>query len=167
MRQLREIAGERQVYYQGIDSLYVSDCGLERLQAAGEIDRASLGKLRLEGSADSAAFMGWGLYRFGNRWVRTSIGRGAIECVPGEFEQQNFQRLESALAEQPIDGVAVSLVKRTLAASSPVGVIGQDGWVKPLPARWGDNPAESTGEQAYGTHDVGHWTGEIATPHQA
>lgn len=167
MRRLRVITGERQVYYQGIDSLYVSDVGLERLKAAGEVDRGSLGKLRYEGSADTAAFMGWGLYRFGDKWVRTSIGRGAIECVPGEFEQQNFERLATALSHEPTDGVNVSVVKRTLAASPPVGIVDKDGWVNPLPAKWGDNPAETTGATAYGTHNLGHWSDSLATIGQA
>jgi hypothetical protein len=162
MRRLREIAGDRQVYYQGVDSLYVSDLGLERLSAAGEIDRAALGKLRLEESADTAEFLGWGLYRFGARWVKTSLSRGAVEVHPGEYDQQNFQRLESSLSRSPIDGVQVTTVKRILAASSPVGIVGKDGWVEPSVARWGDNPVESTGGDAYGATDLGQWSAPVA-----
>lgn len=149
MRTLREIAGERQWYYQGVDSLYVSDHGLANLRAASKVDAARLGALRLEGSADSAEFLGWGLYRFGEHWCRTSIGRGAIECVPGEFEQYNFERLSTALERPPTEGVRVAAVRRTIGASSPVGHVGLDGWVGPMPARWGDSPAETANSRGF------------------
>lgn len=154
MRHLRNIAGVGHVYYQGIDSLYTSDMGLASLLSAGAIDGSRLGALRHEASAESAYFAGWGLYKFGDRWVRTAIGRGAIECHPGEFEQNNFERLSNAISHEPIDGVRVQTVRKTIAAASPVGVIGTDGWVKPLPAKWGDNPAETTNPRGYYSGDI-------------
>lgn len=154
MQRLREIAGQREVYYQGVDSLFVSDTGMERLRGAGEIDGGRLGLLRHETSAETAYFAGWGLYRFGNRWVRTAIGRGAVECSPGEFEQCNFERLGQALSHEPIDGVTTQRLHKKLMASNPVGIIGQDGWVQPLPAIWGDNKAESTDPRGFYYDDL-------------
>lgn len=149
MRLLRDVCGVGHCYYQGIDSLYVSDTGLARLRDTGQIDAGSLGLLRHEATAESAYFAGWGLYKFGDKWVRTAIGRGAIECHPGEFQQDNFERLSNAIAHEPIDGVRVQTVKKTIAAASPVGIIGKDGWVKPLPAVWGDNPSETTDPRGF------------------
>lgn len=154
MRTLRDIAGRGNVYYQGVDSLYVSDDGLERLHCANEIDGGKLGLLRHEQSAETADFVGWGLYRFGERWVRTAIGRGAIECTPGEFEQNNFQRLTAAIGSNPIDGVRVETVKKTIAAASPVGIVDKNGWVSPLRARWGDNPVETTSPGEFYSGDI-------------
>lgn len=149
MRNLRHVAGDRNVYYQGIDSLYVSDAGLTNLQVAGAIDCERLGALRHEASATDAEFFGWGLYRFGDKFVRTSIGRGAIECTPGEFEQENFQRLSAYVSQQPADGIEIKRVLKTVQAASPVGIVDKDGWVSALPAVWGDNPAETTDPRDY------------------
>lgn len=157
MRELRNVSGNKSVYYQGIDSLYVSDAGLANLRVAGKVDPGRLGALRHEESADTADFLGWGLYRFGNKYIRTSIGRGAIECHPGEFEQENFTRLGQYINNVPVEGVPVQTVHKTLAASSPVGIVGEDGWVSPLPARWGDNHAETHDPREYYGQDMGDW----------
>lgn len=158
MRRLRDVAGNKEVYYQGIDSLYVSDNGLSNLQASGNVSDSELGKMRLVESTNMAEFFGWGLYKFGTRYVRTSIGRGAIECTPGEFEQTNFQRLSAYISQEPADGVEIKQVLKTVQAASPVGIIDKDGWVSPLPAVWGDNPAETTDPREYYDGTLRDWS---------
>lgn len=149
MRRFRTIAGAHQTYYQGVDSLFVSDLGLRRLRDHGCIDRARLGLLRHEASAETAYFAGWGLYKFGQRWTRTAVGRGAIECEPGEFEQTNFERLAASLTHTPTDGVETSVCRKVIGAANPIGVVNQDGWVSAMPAKWGDNPAETTDSRGF------------------
>jgi len=131
MDALRSIAGWHNVYYQGVDSLYVSKMGLDRLQAAGEVDDCTLGKLRLIGESRKTHFRGNGYYCFDGQWVRTSIRRGAREIAIGSFEQDQFESLERSCSRQPTAGVAVCRVIRTIDPERHLPETTPNGWVRP------------------------------------
>lgn len=140
MDALRTIAGYHNVYYQGVDSLFVSPLGLERLQAAGEVCDDALGKLRLEGESDEATFLGCGLYEFSGKWVRCSIRRGAREIKLGEFEQDQFESLERWASKPPIDGVTVRTITRKIGGYESTVGLTDNGWVRPMKGK----PCRST-----------------------
>jgi hypothetical protein len=134
MRRLREICGYHHVYYQAVDSLYVSPLGLERLQAAGEVNQDALGKLRLEYTADEADFLGCGYYRIGDRRVLSSIRKTARLIDSEVYEQDQFERLATAFASPPLGGVSVKRVVKQVKPVEPLGGVTENGWVKPLDA---------------------------------
>lgn len=135
MDALRQLAGWHNVYYQGVDSLYVSPLGLERLQAAGEVDQTALGKLRLEGESDECLFLGCGVYLFDGTWTRCSIRRGAHEVRIGEFEQDQFESFERSLGKAPSEGVSVRTVTRKLETAYSLAGCTDNGWVRPKVGR--------------------------------
>lgn len=131
MDALRSIAGWHNVYYQGVDSLFVSPLGLERLEAAGEVCPDALGKLRIEGVSDEATFLGCGLYEFAGQWTRCSIRRGAREVRLGEYEQDSFESLEKWASSPPLDGVTVRKVTRKIGGNESTIGLTDNGWVRP------------------------------------
>lgn len=139
MDHYREICGHHDCYYQGIDSLFVSRTGLGRLQDAGCIDQAALGKLRIEGESHHTIFRGLGYYCFNGQWVRTSIRRGAREIAIGSWQQDQFESLEASCGKPQQEGVSVKTVIRTIDPEKSAGELTPNGWV--IPAK--GTPCES------------------------
>lgn len=131
MRRDRETAGHHNVYYQAVDALYVSDLGLERLQAAGRIDPARLGALRLEATASDADFLGGGYYRIGSRWVRSSVYGGSVQVDWDTWRAERMQRLESGLTCGDQPGVRVTTDKVVKRPTLPTEGATINGWVRP------------------------------------
>lgn len=140
MDDYRKIAGWHNCYYQGVDSLFVSRMGLDRLQAAGCIDDGALGKLRLEGESDLTIFRGAGYYLFNGQWVRSSIRRGAREIAIGSWMQDQFESLERSCSKPQQQGVAVRKIVRTIDPERGDCELTPNGWVKPTIG----TPCEST-----------------------
>jgi DNA polymerase type B, organellar and viral len=134
MRALREIVGRHHCFYQAVDSLYVDDLGLARLQAAGEIDQTALGKLRLEHSADEAEFLGLGYYKIGDRRVISSIRKTAKVIDSEVYEQDQFESLARSFSRQPAGGVIVKRIVKRTRAVEPLSGVTENGWVRPLDA---------------------------------
>jgi DNA polymerase type B, organellar and viral len=132
MDEFRRIAGYHSVYYQGVDSLFVSRQGLERLDAAGCLDQRSLGKLRIEGESHYTEFRGPGYYLFNGQWTQASIRRGARQVAIGQWEQTNFQSLETACQHPQIEGVRSKLVRRSIDPDVNAPLTTDNGWVLPL-----------------------------------
>ena len=156
MDQLRGIAGYHNVYYQAVDSLFVNDAGLERLQAASEVEECTLGKLRLEGSSDEAKFLGPGMYEFDGRWTRVSISRGAREVRLGEFEQDQFESFERSVSRPPEAGVQVKRVVRRTGESVPTAGLTANGWV--IPTR--GEACESLPKESESSLNLPQWSWE-------
>jgi len=148
MRQFRSIAGAGNYYYQGVDSLFVSAHGLAALKKAGYVESCTLGKLRIEETADSAYFHGHNHYRIGEHRVIASIKRGATLLKDAEYQQDEFDHLSSTIERGPDNGVLVRRVVRKLSGPPIAGTVDRFGWVKPP---WRDcrtypqiNPSDST-----------------------
>lgn len=131
MRVLREIAGQHNVYYQAVDSLYVSDLGLQRLKEAGQIDNRELGSLRHDATGETADFLGGGYYRVGSRWVRSSVFGGSVRIDWEKWQCDRMQGLEAGLTCGPELGVEVSVEKVSRSASKPSHGVTENGWVLP------------------------------------
>lgn len=132
MQELRKVAGLRDCYYQGTDSLFVSPQGLCRLQAAGHVKAATLGKLRIVERLN--AFTSWGChdYEKGSTIVRGGISKEVTTAPDGAILQVNHCKLRSALAGVPPD-VPLSLTA-PIPERQPYtrGKVGRDGWVTPF-----------------------------------
>lgn len=127
----RQTAGWHNVYYQGVDSLFVSRRGLENLDAAGCIDQQALGKLRVEGESDYTEFRGPGYYLFNGRWTQASIRRGARQVAIGQWEQDQFTSLETSATRPQIEGVQVKRVRRSIDPDNNAPETTRNGWVYP------------------------------------
>lgn len=146
MDELRAIAGPHNVYYQGVDSLFVSAMGLERLQAAGEVDDCQLGKLRIEGESSDTEFLAKGIYRFAGQWTLTSVRGDAKQIADLEFEQDQFQSLAESVADPPLDGVRVQRIHKRLATQPGEYDLTPAGWVRPRRAI-ACEPSQSAAEE--------------------
>lgn len=103
MNHYRFIAGENQTYYQGVDSLIVSQQGKDRLVAAGCVRKREPGFLKLEGTAEFCNIRGIADYTFGDNEV--IAGRPGI-CLEAEFGMFHHQRY---LAKDSLfNGIAVA-----------------------------------------------------------
>jgi len=69
MNSIRRIIGERNVYYQGTDSLIVNKAGHEKIHALGLADESDLGRFQLQLMADSGIIHGAADYVAGQRVV--------------------------------------------------------------------------------------------------
>lgn len=131
MDQLRETSGYHNVYYQGVDSLFVSRLGLDRLQAAGEVADSELGKLRLEGESDLTQFLAKGVYYFNGQWTRVGVSGNAVQVAGVEYRQDEFQGLAEACRSEPIDGVRVRQRHCRLMTDPASLDLTPAGWVRP------------------------------------
>ena len=88
MNILREIAGKRNVYYQGVDGLIVTDAGRQRLDHHGQIAESELGKLRHQLTVDEGEILGYCDYRLGTKVVKSGLAGNAILTQDSELLQQ-------------------------------------------------------------------------------
>lgn len=137
---IREIAGNRNWYYQAVDSIYVSDEGLRRLKAAEMVKQGVLGYLTYEGSTDNATFLGPNQYIFGNDITRGSIKPNAKEVEDNLFEQLHFSHIEDCLKHGGKSAVQVKTVRKRLSHKFDRGVVSSEGWVTPLTVNLPDYP---------------------------
>lgn len=77
MNYLRELTGNEQVLYQGVDSLIVRSDGLSRLRRNGEVCDSSIGKLRTQITTDNGIILGCSDYRLGDKTVIAGKPRAA------------------------------------------------------------------------------------------
>lgn len=75
MNVLRDLAGEENVLYQGIDSLLVTQQGRDNLNRFGQLSDTEIGKLKLEWTCDSGEIYGKCDYRLGNKIVVSGLAQ--------------------------------------------------------------------------------------------
>jgi len=122
MRQLRQLLGPADLFYQGVDSLIVSQDGFLKLMAAGEVAHFELGKLRYERTADCAGIWGKHNYDFGSRRVAAGIKADAVDLGGGWFEQDRFRRVSSLFRQHVPQGVEVWTEKKRRQVSPPAHI---------------------------------------------
>lgn len=132
MDQYRQLAGAGNYYYQGVDSLHVSDRGLANLEAAGAIDETGLGKLRIVSRHTNSRYQGQHYYTLDG--VITCAGRksSAIQMSDGDWEQIETQSLDCQVHGPEMDSVRRAKVKRTWLGKDTTGRVNQFGWCESL-----------------------------------
>lgn len=92
MRELRRTAGVHDVYYQGVDSLIVSQEAFLRLLAAGEVAHFELGKLRFIDSAEVGGIWGKQHYTLGQRDIISGVQPSGQRIDRESWQQERFGR---------------------------------------------------------------------------
>lgn len=105
MRQLRSLLGPCDLFYQGVDSLIVSQDGFLKLLAAGEVADFELGKLRYQLSASSGGIWAQHNYSLGEKQVIAGIKPTAINLGDGRYQQERFGRNGSLFRGATAPGV--------------------------------------------------------------
>jgi hypothetical protein len=140
MDRIREAAGPRNVYYQGVDSLHVSDEGFWKLACVEHGLPDGLGSLRSVGTYTHAEYKGPNDYVLDGEIKRAGRKGDAVDLEDGSWEQVNFERLKGIIAEQPKDGIIETSEHLIPEPCFSHGRIGSDGWVQPFVTNLRDLP---------------------------
>jgi hypothetical protein len=132
MNGLRWTAGPREVFYQGVDGLIVTELGKERLETAGHVSSTELGKLRLQCTVDSGEILGCADYRLGEKVVIAGRARKLTRDGDGELLQRKFDATRNLFNNRPADSVDEIAEPWTRAGMYRKGTVGDDGWVHPM-----------------------------------
>ncbi len=90
MAVLRKQFGAGNVYYQGVDSLLVSDAGLTLFRLTHKLYKHALGKLRLESTADNCNVIGKYCYKIGDKSVMSGRKWDADIASDDAWTQREF-----------------------------------------------------------------------------
>lgn len=132
MREVKEIAGERAVFYECADGIHVSSEGFDKLVKANAINPDRMGAFRVEQVVSHAAYIGLRHYCLDNVWVRPGLARKAWQDTKGEWHQTDFDRLDSMLSGVPPDGPLTTEKLVTDPSGGVDGWINPQGWVVPF-----------------------------------
>lgn len=131
MRTLRKTALERNVFYQSTDTLHVSDEGRALLQPHVETYAGELGKLREEGTYQSAIYRGPHDYTLDGHHVVAGLQFDAEFDERGRYSQWQEQTLKTILTHEPGGFLRVVQVVHQLGNFHPHGILHEDGEVTP------------------------------------
>lgn len=143
MNWLRQISGEFNTYYQGVDSLIVNNKGLRNLLDAGETSPTEIGKLRLEQSVPEGTIWGCCQYQLGNKLVMGSRSNRFETLEDGSLQQRKFTAKEDLFNGNAIDAVKEMVLPWEMSGVYTKGTVDKDGWVRPL--RIGQTSTSSNG----------------------
>lgn len=153
MDNLRSCAGRRNCYYQGVDSLIINKWGLSNLREAGEVSDNTIGRLRLEQSADYLNIRGISDYQIGEKVVLSSRSHQTETNDLGDVRQHKWYIMQHLFRNGPIDHIEERLDPWERRGQYAKGEIQPDGWVEPFelgsPATSeidGCNPLDSAAE---------------------
>jgi hypothetical protein len=131
MNAIRWAAGQREVYYQGVDSVIVTQAGSDRLIAAGFVGEGELGKLRLQCKVNDGEILGCADYRLGDKIVIAGRARKMTLDEDGQILQRKFDATQNLFTGKAINTVEESLEPWTRAGMYRKGDIDDEGWVHP------------------------------------
>jgi hypothetical protein len=127
---LMTVAGKHNYFYADTDSLYVNIEGLNNL--VDYIDNKELGKLKIEGTANTMIIYGAKDYTFGDYTKIKGIKHDAVQITENSFEQIKFQRIKTAIIKGTLDKQIISKTTKVLKREYEKGTKGEDGWVIPF-----------------------------------
>lgn len=131
MNHFRCIAGNKNVYYQGVDSLIVNSTGKSNLELAGEANESEIGKLRLELCTNSGRIYGCSDYTLGTKTVTAGRFRQEIEREGAEEMTVRFTGERALFTGCPPHEMTEHLVPFRRTMEYTKGTVGPDGWVSP------------------------------------
>lgn len=131
MQGLLNLCPHNSCYYQGNDSLIVSDAGLEALTSSGEIDGEAIGRLRLDGTYGTAHFYGARDYMEGELRRKAGLPLDAVPIGERRWRADMAECAAQLLSRTP-DGT-VRTVRQIISGSTSSDSAGvrQDGWYRP------------------------------------
>ena len=132
MNVLRSIAGKQQVYYQGCDSLIVTQVGYDNLVRAKEIDDKALGKMRLVATATDGEIIGCSDYRLGDRIVIAGRSRVMQPDENGVMLQHKFHAKSNIFRGVAANDITEELCEWQRSDVVRKGTVGNDGWISPF-----------------------------------
>jgi len=132
MDNLRAVAGRRNVYYQGVDSLIVNAIGYRNLCEAGEVHPTELGKLRLEYTAENGSINGVSDYDIGEKITLSGKSKQTTTLANGTLMQSRRYISKHLFRNGPIDTVTWESEPWQRHATYTKGQVQPDGWVEPL-----------------------------------
>lgn len=125
------IAGKQNFLYLTTDAMIVTEQGLANLEAAGQVAKGELGKLKIEHSGDDAQIDGLHWYRVGQHVVRGGVPAKATMLDGDRWAQMTFERLESIVGRGGNAYVNVTAEIRKRRTDYARGIRQPDGWVHP------------------------------------
>lgn len=132
MDRYREVAGETNVYYQGIDSLIVGNQGLTRLVDGRCWMNGKLGQLRLESSASSCTIFAGHDYMIGKKQVIGGQQLNSYETTDGFFIADKIPSLISTFSHPPSKFVNIKTCVGKRSVTYTRGEQRADGTIEPL-----------------------------------
>jgi len=131
MRTLRKLAGPRNVLYQDVDSLHVTQAGLDALVDREPIGPRTLGGLYRTATAATASYYGLKDYVLDNRHVCAGVPVNAKWILERQVECDEWERTESLLERGGATTVRIVPRIKTLLSCHVGGVVLPDGFVRP------------------------------------
>lgn len=128
MRALRCLAGEREVYYQDTDSLFVSALGLSRLSAAGEVRDGALGRLRLIAGPKTLDIAAPRVYNYGGEQTASGLDGQTAEDDGSVWRHRVGERGRSVLTHSADMTTHETAQTYRVSGSAGTRLIGPDGW---------------------------------------
>ena len=132
MNQYREIAGLKNVYYQGVDGLLVNQTGKDRLDSYGAISDTELGKLRIQKVTDSLQIYNCADYTFGTTKVIAGRPSRAVTLNDGTEQLRKFSGQDALFAPKNERAIYEKIVEWTRKGTYRKGNVEQSGWVEPF-----------------------------------
>lgn len=132
MNGLRHLAGHENVYYQGVDSLVVTNKGLDRLTRSGEINENALGKLRIQLSTNTGEIIGCADYKLGDKTVVGGRKKDNWLSETGETLHRKMSIDKYLFSGRRVSEVYSSAETWNRKGKFLQGIIQPDGWVKPF-----------------------------------
>lgn len=145
MDQLRAKAAPGAVFYQSVDGLYTDSLAFRQLQAAGEVARDELGKLRrvkvyqgFHARGANYVVRGGRPHLAGIRTAGEEQKQRARQVAPDTFVQVQFEGWPSMMRRPPDGGVRVKEVRKHMPGGWPRNVVWSDGRITaPVLDAWG------------------------------
>jgi hypothetical protein len=134
MRQLRQLAGLREVYYQATDSLFTSEKGMDNLDRAGYLRPDELGGLHDQGRAEDGEIYNLHWYRVGDQWTTGGAKKSATFSEQFKWQEPHFDSLVSMVARGGKNEVVIQEVEKERTPEYKKGIVESDGWVTPYTA---------------------------------
>lgn len=132
MNFLRELCGHREVYYQGVDGLIVTQLGYDRLSDAGVIRENELGKLRLQMAVDEGEIFACADYRLGDKVVVSGRAREVAANEAGQLLQRKYSATNFMFGGRAIAEIMEYHQPWERSGKFTKGTIGEGGWIEPL-----------------------------------
>lgn len=132
MRHVRELIGNRGIYYQDTDSLMVDEEVAGYIQSIPGLVGEGLGQLRTVGTYRSCIFRGVKNYTADGRHVISGVKSKDVALADMQWSGQRWERSNAIFNRQPDGTIRVHTVDLNTPGIDSEGGVNEDGWTYPL-----------------------------------